>query len=677
MPESAAPIRLEQALHGYDNGHRLLAASLRLDNRDERAMLGLSDLSGPRVAEGFLEYITAYPLPSGRYYAFAKTWYATEMERPGCVWTHTIFVNSYEVEQIHEVDSILNRFRRPDMKSVATGEYESATYFKFESGSSLTEPFSLVKEILNSLYNTNEPVIFSAENGTQFEKLCLKLWSQQWPELRMNFSFCTGALSQRSLLHRTLDLQFGPSRLVRSVNQRSSGSEAEWLWDATVDLQSPSGTQLRSFLHDVGRRLTAKSDFSRLCSVYHAFASKGRCAGLQEALKSFSESSSGRLVREWSISRFSGSKNLELLECLLDCELDSELDPDELGITRRAADLLTDEPDGALSLLSRSLKQDTNPIRSAYAKALATALDREDFEYLTKFSSDTLLELVQRAPKIATRDEFWSPEISLDDKKAILLNLYGADSPYSQDVIRTLLRTHDYRTAVFAIELMPEMLRVVLEWLSREDVDLAQFLRPEWLNLFRNGQQQVLGWFSGLPSVFSKATILLAHTVDPRSKTNLPILSIEAFIASAHAAREVFDEHDEVAAFYFIIGIRYGDPLAASIVSSSFRVLHQRLERSSLSQIAWEILNPDLPAIEEWWNYCEKLRRLTFSIFEEKRWPLAIMWELFRKDECLFADFVETAKGYPPGRRFIEMLWDEFEHEMPRGYAKRVKKLLR
>lgn len=44
-------LQFEQTLHGYDNGHRLLASSLALDAKDERALLSMSDLSGPRAME--------------------------------------------------------------------------------------------------------------------------------------------------------------------------------------------------------------------------------------------------------------------------------------------------------------------------------------------------------------------------------------------------------------------------------------------------------------------------------------------------------------------------------------------------------------------------------------------------------------------------------------------------
>jgi hypothetical protein len=79
-------IRIDQALFGYREGHRLLQASRKFVPTTERNLLTLTDMSGPRMVEGFEEYVSGYPVPGEESYAVVKTWYAPEMERPGCVW---------------------------------------------------------------------------------------------------------------------------------------------------------------------------------------------------------------------------------------------------------------------------------------------------------------------------------------------------------------------------------------------------------------------------------------------------------------------------------------------------------------------------------------------------------------------------------------------------------------
>src|SRR5690348_14177331 len=73
---------VHQALHGYEQGHRLLAASVPLPVPAERSMLALSDASGPQPPSKFTECLTGYAVPATEWYALAYTWPAPEMHRP-------------------------------------------------------------------------------------------------------------------------------------------------------------------------------------------------------------------------------------------------------------------------------------------------------------------------------------------------------------------------------------------------------------------------------------------------------------------------------------------------------------------------------------------------------------------------------------------------------------------
>ena len=104
---------LHQLLHGYAEGHRLLEGSFTLQDDLTRLMLRMSDLSGSSMVTGFEDYITGYPLASINAYALAKTWYAPEMPRPGCVWTHTLVIPSQVLTEIPSLRILLALFKRP------------------------------------------------------------------------------------------------------------------------------------------------------------------------------------------------------------------------------------------------------------------------------------------------------------------------------------------------------------------------------------------------------------------------------------------------------------------------------------------------------------------------------------------------------------------------------------
>src|SRR5258706_9493445 len=103
-------IVVHQTLHGYSDGHSLLATSSDLSSEEKFSLLKMSDLSGSISGSEFDPYITAYPL-SNQFYAIAKTWPASEMPRPGCVWTHTILVSPATLGRIENLAELVKLFQ--------------------------------------------------------------------------------------------------------------------------------------------------------------------------------------------------------------------------------------------------------------------------------------------------------------------------------------------------------------------------------------------------------------------------------------------------------------------------------------------------------------------------------------------------------------------------------------
>ena len=86
-------LHVHQLLHGYKNGHELLAGSVKLAQSDAELVARLSDLSGTLQNDiHFYPYLSVYPLPSENYYAIARTWLDNDAPRSGCVLTHTLLV---------------------------------------------------------------------------------------------------------------------------------------------------------------------------------------------------------------------------------------------------------------------------------------------------------------------------------------------------------------------------------------------------------------------------------------------------------------------------------------------------------------------------------------------------------------------------------------------------------
>jgi hypothetical protein len=214
---------LHQALHGYSEGHRLLDSSIPIPDDLKRLMQRMSDLSGTSVVNGFQEYVTGYPLASLDAYALAKTWYAPEMSRPGCVWTHTFIIPASVMARITSLDTIRPLFRRPDGRSIRDA-YATPLILGSEPSIREDEPESDLRvkmlAFMSGHYSRElRPLVIPAANSDEYTEMILAAWSQKWPALRMSFTFCTGSLSARMFENRPLDVQCVPIVVTRQVSR--------------------------------------------------------------------------------------------------------------------------------------------------------------------------------------------------------------------------------------------------------------------------------------------------------------------------------------------------------------------------------------------------------------------------------------------------------------------------
>jgi hypothetical protein len=211
-------IYIDQTLHGYSDGHRLLASSFSVDSALDRQLLVMSDLSGSNVISGFEEYYTFYPLPKHKKYVIAKTWYASEMRRPGCVWTQSLIISPEDLSYIKDVRLIISHFHRPHT-NIPFSSYQ--IIIQHETFTCYSKNISTNKQYINYqsyfpifelIYKRPEfPIIIVTNEKSDLENFLFLIWNQQWPNLRSEFSFSTGSLSLRKLPEGQFDIQIVPS----------------------------------------------------------------------------------------------------------------------------------------------------------------------------------------------------------------------------------------------------------------------------------------------------------------------------------------------------------------------------------------------------------------------------------------------------------------------------------
>jgi hypothetical protein len=248
-------LEIDQCLHGYQQGHQLLAASHDFPPSVKKILLFQTDLSGPNIVKGFEEYITGYPLEELGIYVLSKTWYAEEMKRPGCVWTHSLLIKFSDLSNLRDMMSLLSHLKRPIIEKYETycerividsDELRSKKYSEVFNHRSLM----LTYHIYN---NFDKTILIPSVNSSDYVDDVFQIWNDQWPRLRRNFYFSTGALSLKSIADREFDVQVVP-RAASSLIERQSNTpyvmdttELEFLptWVHTIsDLNSDRFKQL-------------------------------------------------------------------------------------------------------------------------------------------------------------------------------------------------------------------------------------------------------------------------------------------------------------------------------------------------------------------------------------------------------------------------------------------------
>ena len=191
---------IAQTLHGYDQGHRLVAVGGHV-NEDELGWLDrLSDLSGyVPVGTEFDQYHTGFPC--GRYYAFACTWPDRTATRAGTVLTHTLLIPRPHLGAIQDLWNVQGH-RRP-ASAFDREPYREELAFDL-TGATNDPPTPALDRATAAISlwfgQPERPVLWL--DDTHAEDAVRYLWSLLWQQARESFSFCTFSLQTR-YLHRT------------------------------------------------------------------------------------------------------------------------------------------------------------------------------------------------------------------------------------------------------------------------------------------------------------------------------------------------------------------------------------------------------------------------------------------------------------------------------------------
>jgi len=623
---------LTQILHGYNDGHTLLASSVDLPAETRRIMLNLSDMSGGSMERGFEEYLTGYPLKDAHLYAIAKTWYAPEMPRPGCVWTHTILVNFSDLPRLTNIEFLLALFERPidgnlepyqrniviEEETIDTDGYRSPLGIINDD---------LIKNIVSNLYSSpTSPIFVTAPNSTHWDRLFLMIWRQQWPRLRRNFSFCTGSVAPRNINGSPLDLQIlpydlefvkGPSYKGINIqsNQTFNSIEDKWVELAFNDLLSPS-VPLKRFLNYFGSDLDIKRTSFQILLQSFTFFKDGEprltnCIGFLS--EKFPSANDGLNLKNAILSNESKSFSFlpkydesSVIFHLATTDHFRSFNYLKLNFNERFFNYFRGFSDSSIEVLKEMIIKSPNPFGEEAITNLAESAQGSEMHAIWKDRQLSTV-FVGLNPRLTFNSDFWLA--NLHNQQEIIYQLQRTEIGEEGwgKIASILIDTSSKIEPKLISEHISNLETIILDKIND---GIEHEIGNNWLKFIRTNPIAVLQWMNDIETIRPKTINILVQILDPNSSEVvrngiLPWMNFLTNLTSAQLTKLDIEIH----IFCLSLALNLKSPETQDVFVLTFEKVYFALASDSVSYSLWrnvEIHTKPLSWLKDW-DKCKKL----------------------------------------------------------------------
>lgn len=250
-------ITIHQMLHGYKLGHNYIQGSIVLPStHDMDKIATLSDWSEYVGINNERDYITAYPLDESPFYIIAKTWYADEMRRPGCVWTHSLLIHKDDLTKITDFCNLLHLFEAPQSEDYVN--YSTPIVFEEnakEAETALTEiGENRAADAYKLLLSSTSAFILSEFSSQLSQALLLSLYNYIPVGILDKKSICSGTASPRAYDGKYLSFQFitHGGNSVQYLSEKSSAPWAQLVGVSVVNNRPQVASLIRHYQDEIG-----------------------------------------------------------------------------------------------------------------------------------------------------------------------------------------------------------------------------------------------------------------------------------------------------------------------------------------------------------------------------------------------------------------------------------------
>ena len=673
---------IQQTLHGYSDGHRQIAASATLKPSNLNTMLVLSDVSGPGARIEESGYLTGYPLTESGAYALARTWAATEMPRPGCVWTHTILIDFADLAMLASLGGLVSLFRRPQRADF--GDYGKPLTFSPRSNAVVLTGADKAwsRQVLAGLYGEpSSPIVAARPVGVDIDQVILALWSQQWPRLRRAFRFCTLAATDRSSEGARFDLQLLPSTMDRSVRRHFSDAiDAEtsrahgdsWFVEAGIDLALPDGSGLRTFLRRCGGDgAMGRWAFRPLCRLHRMVEEFGsRRVAVGEAIALLQGELGSMQIREArgivasAALRQGGELNDASLDFLLrHLEL---VDTDELAkaAERVGRAIWRREPGRLIPLLEGRDTFRVVPQRTFGALSLS------DLAKGLRRAPALAQTALRYRPALVTEPAFWTKDLTIEDDAFAVL---ARNDEFLAAAVAALVAAQRDDLATRVVDQCgPSAVLDVVGSALEHDPERRGL--EYWVSTASSDSVAVAQYLTTGAAKPRALLVALARTLPPdvvpnESGADPWLIAVQGTIGPVSERSAV-----HLSAYLLSRALDPGSRSAAALAQLGFESTHMAAASDRLHDEAWQLLEPRLPLsiFRRQWDKCRRIRAGVVGLFVNRDLAPQVFARIASEDK-LFIDLAAAAAGNGRGKRYLKRVRLAMKNESPSKFAVRIR----
>lgn len=673
-------LRIHQALHGYRDGHRLLQCSIRLSPEGHSLLLANSDATGPAVQHGFETYLSGFGLPSDHVYVIARTWFAHEMGRPGCVWTHSLMIDWDTLRDIEDYSAILRAFRRP-VQTLGTSVPDYGTPIGVPDSRSTDRGHAQIPQVsavIAALYADDQrSIVFPSERSDRWDDAVLSIWASQWWTLRRSLAFCTGQLSERPGT-RKIDIQVVPRE--RRFRWRQSDAiliddgevQTEQAWwgreiehaifagkaiDANLDnklrASLPAERTAGPFVLEVANALR-HTELAFMTSVLDSISNRYPDPGAATGLKSALLGENGVL---WKRAVEQGVSGSDLARYVLLSENCAAFDHATLGLRGHLERIWRTDRSDATSLLLSALHADSIEAIEELVRAACSALAEEELIELARSKPGTIQALVQSRPALLSQRTLWQSSAQVRRELAAALVRGGINQPsvVSQglsaaveagavDSLAELVRRPETPVSAELVTAVLTILPSLSGWKAHSIVGALRSRATDVVDLWREGRLDA-----------DSGTVSLMTVFEPNAFFG-KLLGPSLMMQIASRRGDVGKHHFECVGptFALVTALDDGEGSLLDAGAMAFPKVYAAAARSSLDQWSLNSLERALPRLG-WmrdWDICERLRLAAAERLIAQRWPIALLFRLL-PDPPEFGFLLQTIHQQRHGRDLL------------------------